>query len=51
MLTPDELAAAAAGMRRLLAAAEAGELAATTEERAYLAGAVEALARLAPPKG
>ncbi len=46
MLDPDELRAAADSLRRLLAAADAGEVAADAGQRAHLQGAAEALERL-----
>jgi hypothetical protein len=42
-VTHDELLAAVAMLRRLLAAIDAGEVAASEQQRAYLAGAVDAL--------
>jgi len=44
---PPDAGAVATGLRAVLAAVEAGEVEARPEERAYLAGAADAMERLA----
>lgn len=46
----DEIAQAAQALRTVIAAIDAGEVAASETQRAYLAGAVDVLAALALPR-
>jgi len=49
VLTPDELAVAAAAVRSVLSAAERGVVESSAVERAHLAGAAEVLEQLVAP--
>lgn len=50
-LDDQDVRAASAGLRKLLAAVEAGEVTATADERAHLAGALSVLEQLGSAKG